>query len=155
MIEKILNTKSISYSSNLSEDQLKDKIVKLFKQDNLSFVGEFISQNEFAAYDKWTYITWFVTNFKRKTAYLKGEIIKTGKHTRIKLNITPNPVVAIFPLATILIGVVALIIAGLNGGNNKILILGIITSAVGILFYLLGMFFNNRLHTNFKKYLNL
>jgi hypothetical protein len=41
MIEKILNTKKINYSSNLNEDNLKQKIEDIFQQSNLSFVGKF------------------------------------------------------------------------------------------------------------------
>jgi hypothetical protein len=152
MIEKILNTRNINYSSNLNGDTLKQKIEDVFKQSNLSFVGKFTSQNEFETYDKWTYITWYVPNFKRKTAYLYGEIIKSGKGTLLKLNIKPNPVIAIFPILTILIGIITIIIAE---SNNKTLIFGLIIFAVGILFYLFGMFLTSRLRHNFKKYLDL
>ena len=152
MIEKILNTININYSSNLNGDTLKQKIEDVFKQSNLSFVGKFTSQNEFETYDKWTYITWYVPNFKRKTAYLYGEIIKSGKGTLLKLNIKPNPVIAIFPILTILIGIITIIIAE---SNNKTLIFGLIIFAVGILFYLFGMFLTSRLRHNFKKYLDL
>ena len=152
MIEKILNTRNINYSSNLNGDTLKQKIEDVFKQSNLSFVGKFTSQNEFETYDKWTYITWYVPNFKRKTAYLYGEIIKSGKGTLLKLNIKPNPVIAIFPILTILIGIITIIIAE---SNNKTLIFGLIIIAVVILFYLFGMFLTSRLRNNFKKYLDL
>ena len=152
MIDKILNTKNINYSSNLNGDKLRQKIEDIFKQSNLSFVGKFTSQNEFETYDKWTYITWYVPNFKRKTAYLYGEIIKSGKGTLLKLNIKPNPVIAIFPILTILIGIITIIIAE---SNNKTLIFGLIIIAVGILFYLFGMFLTSRLRNNFKKYLDL
>lgn len=152
MIEKILNTKNMNYSSNLNGDNLRQKIEDVFKQNNLSFVGKFTSENEFETYDKWTYIKWYVPNFKRKTAYLYGEIIKSGKGTLLKLNIKPNPVVAIFPILTVLIGLIFIIIAGLN---NETSIFGIIVIAVGILFYLFGIFLTSRLRNNFKKYLDL
>jgi len=152
MIDKILNTKKINYSSNLSGDNLRQKIEDIFKQSNLSFVGKFTSQNEFETYDKWTYIAWYVPNFKRKTAYLYGEIINSGKGTLIKLNIKPNPVIAIFPILTLLIGIITIIVAE---SNDKSLIFGLIIIAVGIFFYLLGMFLRNRLRNNFKKHLDL
>ena len=155
MIEKILNTQNINYSSNLNGDILKQKIEDIFEKSNLSFVGKFTSQNEFAAADKWTYIKWYVPNFKRKTAYLNGEIIKTGKGSLIKLNIKPNPVVSIFPVVTILIGIIFIIVAEINNKNDKTLTFGLIVIAVGILFYLFGMFLRNRLRNNFKKYLDL
>lgn len=152
MIEKILNSKKINYSSNLNGDNLRQKIEDIFKQSNLRFVGKFTSQNEFETYDKWTYITWYVPNFKRKTAYLYGEIIKSGKGTLIKLNIKPNPVIAIFPILTLLIGIFTIIVAE---SNDKSLNFGLIIIAVGIFFYLLGMFLRNRLRNNFKKHLDL
>lgn len=152
MIEKLLNTKKINYFSNLNEDNLRQKIEGIFKQNGLSFVGKFTSQNEFKTYDKWAYTTWYMPNFKRKTAYLYGEIIKSGSGTLLKLNIKPNPVIAIFPILTILIGLITIIVAE---SNNKILMLGLIIIAVGILFYLFGMFLTSRLQNNFKKYLNL
>lgn len=151
MIDKILNTKNINYSSNLNEDNLRQKIEDIFKQSNLSFVGKFTSQNEFETYDKWTYIKWHVPNFKRRTAYLYGKIIKSGKDTLISLKIKPNPVVAIFPILTVLIGLIFVIIAE----SNETSIFGLIVIAVGILFYLFGMFLTSRLRNNFKKYLDL
>lgn len=39
----------------------------------------------------------YMPNFKRKTAYLYGEIIKSGSGPLLKLNIKPNPVITIFP----------------------------------------------------------
>ena len=155
MISKILNTQNINYSSNLDGDNLKRKIEAIFEKSNLSFVGKFISQNEFAAADKWTYIKWYVPNFKRKTAYLHGEVIKTGKNTLLKLNIKPNPVVSIFPILTVLIGLIFVIVAEPQNENNGTLIFGLIIVAVGVLFYLFGMFLRNRLRNNFKKYLDL
>jgi hypothetical protein len=152
MIKKILNTKNINYSSNLNGDSLRQIIEDVFKQSDLSFVGKFTSQYEFETYDKWTYIKWYVPHFKRKTAYLYGEIIKSGKGTLLMLNIKPNPVIAIFPIPTILIGIITLIVAD---SSNKTLIFGLIIIAVGILFYLFGMFITSRLRNNFKKYFDL
>ena len=152
MIEKILNTKNINYASNLNGDHLKQKIEDIFKQRNLSFVGKFTSQNEFETYDKWTYIKWYVPNFKRRTAYLYGKIMKSGKGTLINLNIKPNPVVAIFPILTVLIGIITIILAK---SDKETMIFGLVIIAVGILFYLFGMFLTSRLQSNFKKYLDL
>jgi len=152
MIDKILNTKNINYSSNLNGDNLRQEIEDIFKQSNLSFIGKFTSQNEFETYDKWTYIKWYVPNFKRRTAYLYGKIIKSGKDTFINLKIKPNPVVAIFPILIVLMGLIFTIIAELN---NETSIFGIIVIIVGLLFYLFGIFLTNRLRQNFKKYLDL
>ncbi|SDG55710.1 hypothetical protein [Psychroflexus sediminis] len=155
MIGKILNTQNINYSSNLNGDNLKQKIQDIFEKNHLSFVGKFTSQSRFSAADKWTYIKWYVPNFKRKTAYLNGEIIKTGKGTLIKLNLKPNPVVSIFPALTILIGLILIIVAEVNKDNATTLNFGLILIAVGISFYLFGMFLRNRLLNNFKKNLDL
>ena len=158
MIEKILNNRKIIYSSNLTEDHLKAKIEDVFKRKTLDLVGKFTSQNKFAASDNWTYIKWYVPNFKRKTAYLKGEIIESENEeneTLIKLNIKPNPVISVFPIFLILIGTIIIAAAELNNENNKALIFGILVMTAGILYYLFGMFLTNRLQSNFKKYLDL
>jgi hypothetical protein len=76
MIDKILNSKKTSYSSNVNEDNLKKKIEDIFEQRTLNVAGKFISPNEFAAHDTWTIIGWSMPNFKRKSAYLKRKIIK-------------------------------------------------------------------------------
>jgi len=61
-------------------------------------------------------------------------------------------VLSIFPILTILIGIITIIVAKLN---NETLVFGLIIIAVGVLFYLFGMFLNNRLQNNFKNYLDL
>ncbi|TYB77352.1 hypothetical protein ES677_00900 [Bizionia gelidisalsuginis] len=152
MIKYILNTKKAHYSSNLNGDNLRQKIEDIFGQNNLKFVGKFTSQNAFEAYDKWTYIKWYVPNFKRKTAYLNGEIITSEKGSLLQLNIKPNPVIAIFPILTVLIGIITLIVAA---SNNKTLIFGLLIIVVAILFHLFGMFLRSRLQNNFKNHLDL
>jgi hypothetical protein len=151
MIDKILNTKNINYSSSLNGENLRQKIEGIFKQSNLNFVGKFTSQDEFETYDKWTYIKWLVPNFKRRTAYLYGKIIKSGEDTLISLKIKPNPVVAIFPILTVFIGLIFVVIRAYKGAS----ILGLILIVVGIIFYLFGMFLTSRLQNNFEKYLDL
>ena len=79
-------------------------------------------------------------------------MLKKKKGTLIKLNIKPNPVISVFPVLTILIGIITIIIAKLN---NETLVFGLIIIAVGVLFYLFGMLLNNRLQNNFKNYLDL
>lgn len=155
MIEKILNIKKTIYSSKLNEPDLKNKIKDIFEQKTLKFVGKFTSQNEFAASDKWTYITWYVPNVKRKMAYLKGKIIKSEKGTFIELNIKPNPVISIFPVLSILIGIITIIAVKSNKENPDFFIIGLIIIAVGILFYLFGLFIRNRLRNNFRNHFDL
>src|SRR5690554_7322353 len=117
MIEKILNTRKIKYSSNLNVDQLKQKMEAIFMQNTSRFVGKFTSSNEFAAYDKWSIISWYLPNFKRKSAYLKGEIFQSEKGTLLKLNTRPNTMLSAFPILFVLIGIIILIAAELNKEN--------------------------------------
>ncbi|MEO8934268.1 MAG: hypothetical protein ABI295_08165 [Xanthomarina sp.] len=77
---------------------LKQKIEAIFEPSDISFVGKIINENAFKADDKWTYIKKYVPNFKRKTAYLKGEIRASRIDTSLKLNMMPNPIIAIFPI---------------------------------------------------------
>ncbi|WP_299392425.1 hypothetical protein [uncultured Gelidibacter sp.] len=155
MFEKLFNIDKTKYASNLNGDHLRQNIEAVFGQSGLSFVGKFTAENEFAAYDKWTYITWNVPNFKRKTAYLKGELRTSEKGTLVTLDLKPNPVISVFPILTVLLGVITIIVAQSTHQNKSTLIFGIISVAVGVLFYLLGMFFKNRLRNNFKKSLDL
>ncbi|TYB76932.1 hypothetical protein [Bizionia myxarmorum] len=155
MIKRILNTKNINYTSNLSTSNLKQQIEDVFEQTNLSFLGEFTSQNKFTAYDKWTYITWYVPKFKRKTAYLEGEILESKTGALVKLTVKPNPVIAAFPVLTILIGIITIIVSQSTDQSKQTVIFGLILIAVGVFFYLLGMFLLNRLQNNFTKHLNL
>lgn len=152
MLNSIFNTKKINYTSTLNEDHLRQEIKRILDKSDSSFVGRFTSQNNFAIYDKWTYIKWYVPNIKRRTAYLFGEILDSGKGTILKLNIKPNPLIAIFPILTILIGLIIVTAAYLN---NQTLIFGLIVITIGTLFYLFGMFLVRRLQNNFKKYLDL
>lgn len=57
----------------MTEDNLRRKIDVIFEQSTASLFGKFTSLNEFALYDKLTYMKCYVANFKRKTAYLQGE----------------------------------------------------------------------------------
>lgn len=151
-MDRILNTKSTMYSSNLSDTDLRDTLEKLFQEKKLKFVGKFKSLNEFEAYDTWTYITWYVPNMKRQMAYLKGKIIKSETGSLLNLNLKPNPVIAIFPILLISIGVIISLI-GLF--KNEVSFFGMVLIVVGIVFYLFGMFLKNRLEHNFQKHLNL
>lgn len=154
MIEEILNIKNSIYSSNLNEEHLKNKIEDIFEQKTLNLTGKFTNQTQFTAFDKWTYIKWYVPNFRRNTAYLKGEILKSEKGSLIKLNMKPNPVISIFPIFSVFIGVILLIITASNKENDRSLIIGLIIIGVGILYYLFGMYLRNRLQNNFDKYLD-
>ena len=157
MIGKILNAKKVSYPSNFDSDDLKKKINTIFALNEISFVGKFTSQNEFSAYDRWTYIKWYLPNLKRKTAYLEGEVVKADKGSLLTLIINPNPVLSFFSLAILLIGIIAIIAAESYNlsYNNKALFFGLIITAIGISLYVLGMLLRNRLLYNFKKHLDI
>ncbi|MDT0295108.1 hypothetical protein ACFQ3R_04675 [Mesonia ostreae] len=151
-MDRILNTRSTMYSSSLSDTDLRDALEKLFKEKKLKFIGKFKSLYEFEAYDTWTYITWYVPNMRRQMAYLKGKIIKSEKGSILNLNLKPNPVIAIFPILLISIGIIISLIALFQ---NEISIFGMVLIAVGIVFYLFGVFLKNRLERNFQKHLDL
>ena len=155
MIDKTLNSKKTSYSSNVNEDNLKKKIKNIFEQRTLNVAGKFISLNEFAAYDTWTIIGWSLPNFKRKSGYLKGRIIKSGKETLIKLNSKLNSILSIFAILSVFIGIITTIAAELNKENNQFLSIGLIFITLGTVSYPIGIFLRNRLRNNFEKYLDL
>ena len=138
----------------MNEDHLKQKIEDLFKQNSLSFDGKFINKNEFSAYDKWSIVSWYIPNFKRKSAYLKGDILKSEKGTLINLNLRPNTLLSVFPILFVLIGIVTIILAESNNKNTQFLIIGSVFVLVGVFYYLIGMFSINRLRNNFEKNLD-
>ena len=155
MIEKILGIKKLYYSSNLNAASLKKKIDGLFDEGTSTLIGKFTSKNEFTVYDKWTIITWYVPNFKRKSAYLYGEIVESENGVSINVTVKPNSILSIFAMLALLIGVASTIAAGSNLENNQLLFLGLLFITVGILYYLIGMFLTNRLRRNFEHYLDL
>jgi len=155
MIEKLLNIKKTSYSINLKQDNLRKKIEDVFEQRTLSLTGQFTSPNEFAAYDKWSIIKWYMPNLKRKSAYLTGKILKSNKGTLIKLNTKPNSILSIFAVFSVFIGIIITIISKSNIENNQFLIIGFIFIIVGIICYPIGIFLRNRLQNNFEKYLDI
>jgi len=155
MVDTLLNTRKINYSSNLNANNLKQKIEELFNQSTSTFVGNFTNQNEFSAYDKWSVIAWQVPNFKRKSAYLKGEILKSGKGTVLNLNMRPNTMLSIGPILSVLFGIILIVATGLNIGNSRFLFIGLFFILVGILYYAFGSYSRNRLLNNFEKNLGL
>ncbi len=155
MINKLLNISTRIYPSNLTLDNLNHKIEDVFQQSDLSFAGKFTGKNEFKVYDRWNYITWEVPNFKRKTAYLKGNIVETTKGSLLMLNTKPNTLITIFPLLFLISGTTTIILTGANIENRTTLIFGLIVIAFSIIFYITGILLRVRLQNNFKKYLDL
>ncbi|ANW96351.1 hypothetical protein AXE80_08700 [Wenyingzhuangia fucanilytica] len=152
MLNKILNIKENSYSFNLDKEVLKNKIEAIFKQQNLNIVGEFTTENEFSIHDKWTLISWVMPNLKRKSAYLKGTILSSKKGISIKTNTHSNTILAVFSFFSIFLG---LIISILSNQNKQLLIVGMMLILLGVLYYLIGLYFRNRLLKNFEKHLSL
>lgn len=155
MIDKILNIKKIDYSLNLKKEIFFKEFESTFEQGTLNFVGEFTNKNEFKIYDKWTVIGWMMPNVRRKSAYLKGKIIKSGKKVLIKANVQPNPILSVFAVVSILIGLVYIVTREPSKGNNEVLLVGGFLVLVGVLCYFMGVFLRNRLQKNFENSLNL
>lgn len=151
----MLNIKEVSYSLNLKEESLIKKAEDLFEQKTLSFVGEFTNENEFRTYDKWNVVGWDMPNLKRKSAYLKGKIIKLEKGIRINISIKPNSIVSVFAIVSILMGVFFSILVEPNKENNHYLIVGVILIFMGIICCLSNLFLRNRLQKNFEECLGL
>ena len=152
MTENLMPITNANYSSELTEDRLKHKMDEIFGEQTTTFVGQFTSPSEFAAYEKWSVISWYVPNIKRKAAYLKGEILKSGKGTLIKMNFRPNSMLSIASVVSVVVGIMIIIAAG---SNMRFLIIGSFFVLVGILYYSLGIFSRNRLRSNFEKILDL
>lgn len=156
IIQKILNTEEISYSSNLNVENLKKKVKALFEQKTLRLAGKLTSENEFTAYDKFNVVGWDMPNLKRKSAYLKGKITQEKKGTLIKLKVNPNFVLPAFAMLTTLIGIVLTLIALSNTEADEFSqIIGPIFIAVGIIYYPLSTFFRNRLRNRIVEHLDL
>tara|TARA_R110002012_G_scaffold206357_4_gene376249 strand:+ start:1408 stop:1884 length:477 start_codon:yes stop_codon:yes gene_type:complete len=155
MIDILMNAKKIKYSSNRNVDSLKHKIEERFDQSPSTFVGSFINQNEFAAYDKWSVIAWYVPNFKRKSAYLKGEILKSEKGTLLNLSMKPNTMLSVSPILSVLFGIILIIATNENTDNSRFLFIGLFFILIGVLYYAFGIYSRNRLQNNFDKNLDL
>lgn len=155
MIDILMNAKKIKYSSNLNVDGLKHKLEERFDQSPSTFVGSFINQNEFAAYDKWSVIAWYVPNFKRKSAYLKGEILKSEKGTLLNLSMKPNTMLSVGPILSVLFGIILIIATNENTDNSRFLFIGLFFILIGVLYYAFGIYSRNRLQNNFDKNLDL
>lgn len=153
MKNKILNIKEENYSSKLDIDSLKNKIEKLYEQKNLRLGGRIINKNEFAIYDKLVVVGWNMPNLKRKSAYLKGEIIAKEKGTIIKLTIKPNFILPTFAISSIFVGTIITLLS--TQGDKLYLIFGLTFIAVGILFYPLSILLRNRLQNKIVSHLNL
>lgn len=154
-IQKILNFEEINYTSNLNKDHFKQKLSELFSKKN-PISGKIINENQFTAYSKWNIIGWHMPYLRRKTAYLKGEILSKEKGTLIKLQIKPNSILPIFSILATLTGIVMTTLVLTNRVNHKYFsIMSLTFLAFGILYYPLSIFFRNQLRNKIVKKLDL
>jgi len=156
MIQKLLNTEEVSYTSHLNEKSLKQRLEGLFEQKTVRLAGKLTSDNEFSAHDNLVVIGWNMPYLRRKAAYLQGEIAEGENGTTIQLKITPNSILPVFGIVAVLSGVVISLLAMSNTmGDNFFLLLGLAFIALGIIYYPLSTLFRNRLRNKFVKYLGL
>lgn len=156
IVQKLLNTEEVIYSSNLNEESLKKKIQDLFEQKTLRVAGKLTSKNEFTAYDKWIVVAWDMPNLKRKAAYLYGIITKKGTGTLVRLNIKPNSMFTIFAVLSTLAGMIISLITFSNIENNTFFFtLGVFFLVLGLIYYPVSTAIRNRLRNRIVKYLDL
>ena len=156
MIQKLLNTEEVSYTSHLNEKSLKQRIEGLFEQKTARLAGKLTSDNEFSAHDNLVVIGWNMPYLRRKAAYLKGEIAEGEHGTTIQLKVTPNAILPVFGVVAVISGVIISLLTMFNNtSNNFFLLLGVAFLALGIIYYPLSTLFRNRLRNKFVKYLGL
>ena len=156
MIQKLLNTEELSYSSNLNIEYLKNKIENLFEQPTLRVAGKLTNEDEFTVYDKTIVVGWNMPSVKRKAAYLYGKITKGEKGTLVKVHIKPNSLLPTFAILATLVGVVISTLTLSNIiANNSFLILGLVFILLGAIYYPVSTVLRNRLRNKFVKFLDL
>ena len=139
----------------ISADVLSEKIQQIFNKHHSEFNGKFTSEDEFAAQDKWTYIKWYVPNFKRQTAYLQGKILKSNSGSLLTVSSAPNPFLSFVSILTIVIGLFLLLFSLNQSNNESSIFFGIIIFVLGLVSYLIGLYLRTRLFANFRKSLDI
>jgi len=156
MIQQILNTEEVSYSSNLNAESLKQRIEDIFAQSSLRFKGKLTSEDEFSAYSKLVVIGWSMPNLKRKAAYLTGKITAGEKGTTVNLAVNPNSILPIFAILATLVGLILSLVAFSSTQDDKFLLfIGSIFMVLGLVYYPLSSLFRNRLRNQIVKSLGL
>jgi len=156
MINRILNTKEINYTSSLDKENLIIKLKSLFEQETIRLNGKFISENEFSAYENMNIIGWYMPNLRRKSTYLKGEISQQNNIILIKLKVISNPILPISAIIFMLGGSLITFIALLTIQKESFfLFFGPTLTALGFLYYLLSITLRNRVLKKIVKYLGL
>lgn len=153
MLKNIFNIGKKSYSSNLDENNLKEKLEKIFNQTALNIKGSFTNKNEFSAYDNRPILAWYMPNAKIKSAHLTGEIINSGEGSTISLKIKPNSMLSAFAISALTIGI---LISGISYNKSfQFLIIGGIFIVVGLTYYAISLFLLKRMQRDFEKNLVL
>ena len=156
MIQKILNTEEVSYTSTLKTEHLRVRIENLFAQKTFHLAGKVTTENEFTASDNLIVIGWDMPNLRRKSAYLKGQLIQSEKGTLVKLQVTPNSILPMFAVVATLIGIVTTFLTLFNGTNDVFsLSLGLVFIALGIIYFPVSTLLRNRLRNKLVKGLGL
>lgn len=156
IVEKILNTEEVNYTSNLNAESLKKKVEDLLEKRNSHVDGKLTSENEFTLYDKWIVVGWNMPNLKRKAAYLYGKITKDEKGTLVNLKVNPNSILPLFGIFSIVVGLIISLISISNSLENRFFfILGIVFLTMGIIYYPVSTFLRNRLRNKIVKHLDL
>ena len=146
IIQKMLNIEETNYSSGLNTEGLKNRIEDLYHQNAMRVAGRLTSENEFTIYDKWIIVGWSMPNLNRKAAYIYGKITEGEEGTLVNLKVTPNALLPIFSILSMLMGVVITLRALLNTEDDKFfLTLGVALIVIGMLYYPIGTLLKNRL----------
>lgn len=154
--QKILNTEEVNYSSDLNKENLKKKIEDLFKQKSLRVAGKLTSENEFTAYDNLFNLGWNMPYQRKKSAYLKGKITAKENGSLIKLKINPNSYLPIFAIMATIGGVFIILFALLISKDSRFfLIVGLISIALGFIYYPVSTLLRNRLKNKIVRVLDL
>jgi len=156
IVQRLLNTEEVSYSSNLKQEILMKRIEDLFEKRNLGLTVKLISENEFTAYDKLVVVSWRMPYLKRKSAYLNGKITPTEKGSLIKLKVNPNSALAILAVLSTISGFIFTAMGLLNTeGNSYFLIFGLVFIVLGIIYYSVSTLLRKRLRNKIVNYLDL
>jgi len=152
----IANAHIANYTSDLTMEQLFDKIEKLANQDGLSFECKRVDDNSFIAYNTLNIIGWSLPNIHRKSAYLKGEVIEQNGGCIIKTTTKPNSILPLFTWIAIISGCIISLFSYFNENINEYLLtFGTLLILLGIVYIPISFYFRNQLDQKVVKHLNL
>jgi hypothetical protein len=158
MIRKLLMVERVEYKSNLTAQNFKYKLEKIFNQGTFdlkyNLAGKFIGDTEFKVTDKWT-IGIIIKNFEKDPAYLKGKMNETPQGLILEVSVRPNSVFPLFRIISPILGVFALFSTEFDSQTSDVKMIGLVFIVFGLAFYLLGKFLRYRLRNKFEQYLDL